>query len=77
MQAIKTRVRIPKDHHLSFRCQVPVSIPAGLTDVTIIFEWKKTPTTKHRVLGQLKGRVKIADNFDAPLSDSFWLGDDA
>ncbi len=77
MQAIKTRVRIPDDHHLSFKCEVPGSIPAGMTDVTIIFDTKKTPKAKQRVLGQFEGRIKISDDFDAPLSESFWLGEEA
>ncbi|MEL6777512.1 MAG: hypothetical protein AAFO06_09675 [Cyanobacteria bacterium J06597_16] len=28
-----------------------------------------------REFGQFRGLIQIADDFDAPLSDSFWLGD--
>ena len=30
--------------------------------------------TKQRVLGLNAGAVVVADDFDAPLSDGFWLG---
>ena len=75
MQAIKTRVKIPINHHLSFNCYVPESVPSGTTDVMIIFETVRIPETQQRILGQFAGRIKIADDFDAPLTDQFWLGE--
>ena len=76
MQAIKTRVKIPTDHYLSFSCQVPDSVPPGATDVMIIFETVRMQPTQQRILGQFAGRIKTADDFDAPLSDQYWLGED-
>jgi hypothetical protein len=34
-------------------------------------------TAAERVLGLHKGVWSVADDFDAPLSDNFWLGTDA
>lgn len=30
---------------------------------------------KKRQFGQFRGQIKIADDFDDPLTDSFWLGE--
>jgi antitoxin (DNA-binding transcriptional repressor) of toxin-antitoxin stability system len=30
---------------------------------------------KKRQFGQFRGQIKIADDFDEPLPDSFWLGE--
>lgn len=35
---------------------------------------KTVPRLRPRVLGLHAGQVSIADDFDAPLPDSFWLG---
>ncbi|MGO8673807.1 MAG: hypothetical protein ACLQVD_20910 [Capsulimonadaceae bacterium] len=32
--------------------------------------------TKERVLGLIAGNFWIADDFDAPLPDSYWLGEE-
>ena len=38
---------------------------------------KKVETTlKPRVFGLHRGLMKMADDFDDPLPDSFWFGDD-
>ena len=36
-----------------------------------------TEETQVRQGGQLKGLIKISNDFDAPLPDKFWLGSDA
>lgn len=35
------------------------------------------PLTQPRVLGLHRGKVWMADDFNAPLPDEFWLGEDA
>jgi antitoxin (DNA-binding transcriptional repressor) of toxin-antitoxin stability system len=30
-----------------------------------------------RLFGQYKGQVRLSDDFDAPLPEKFWLGNDA
>ena len=34
------------------------------------------PEKKERVLGLREGQVWISDDFDEPLPDSFWLGEE-
>jgi len=72
MQAIKTRVEIPDNHHLSFSCYIPDSIPSGTADVMLIFETVRMPVpSSQRILGNFKGKIKVADDFDAPLNEQF------
>ena len=37
----------------------------------------QTPTTKSRILGLHEGQVLMGEDFEQPLPDSFWLGEDA
>jgi hypothetical protein len=69
MQVIKTRVDIPDSRHLSLQCHVPETIPTGMANVMIIFETAPEPNEQPRKLGQFKGQIKIADDFDVPLGD--------
>jgi antitoxin (DNA-binding transcriptional repressor) of toxin-antitoxin stability system len=32
------------------------------------------PLAKNRTFGRYKGKIKMSDDFDAPLPDDFWLG---
>lgn len=34
------------------------------------------PPLKQRILGMHRGAWEVADDFDAPLPDDFWLGND-
>lgn len=34
----------------------------------------KTEVTSQRIAGLQRGKVHIAEDFDEPLSDDFWLG---
>jgi hypothetical protein len=37
---------------------------------------KDLSLSKHpRVFGQYQGRISMSEDFDAPLPDSFWLGE--
>jgi hypothetical protein len=40
-----------------------------------IDECPEKPATKRRVIGLHPGNFWTADDFDAPLPDSFWLGE--
>lgn len=33
------------------------------------------PVKQQRVFGQYQGRIKMSEDFDEPLPDSFWLGE--
>lgn len=45
---------------------------------SVRIESKDTPSTlkKPRVLGLREGQMWMADDFDAPLPDSFWFGEE-
>lgn len=72
MLALQQEVYIPKDHQL--KIQVPMDIPTGETEIFLVFQPINKISSEKRVLGAFKGKISIADDFDAPLSDSFWLG---
>ncbi len=36
---------------------------------------QSTIPKKQRVFGQYTGRISMSEDFDAPLPDSFWLGE--
>jgi len=44
---------------------------------TISSKANKPSPKKARLFGQHKGLIKVSDDFDDSLADSFWLGDDA
>jgi hypothetical protein len=44
--------------------------------VHVRIETKVAPTAGPRILGLHVGAVQMADDFDAPLPDTFWLGTD-
>ncbi len=73
MQALKQEVYIPKDHQLQLK--IPDDIPIGKAEVFLIFQvLEQVNSTKKRIFGNAKGKIKIADNFDAPLPDEILNG---
>jgi len=76
METIKTHVTIPDDHHLVMNVHIPHSIPPGMADVVLVFQSRQQERpARTRVLGTFKGKIRVADDFDAPLGDEFWLGE--
>jgi hypothetical protein len=76
METIKTHVNIPDDRRLVFDLKIPHTIPTGSTDVLLVFHrQKQKKSQRSRVLGAFKGKIRIADDFDNPLGDTFWLGE--
>ena len=47
-----------------------------LLRVTAVEENAPTPTPKPRVGGLHRGMTKMSDDFNDPLPDSFWLGEE-
>ena len=75
METIKTHVNIPDDRRLVIDLHIPPTIPTGSTDVVLVFHGQKEEKPQRsRVLGAFKGQIRIADDFDEPLGDEFWLG---
>jgi len=76
MEAIKTHVNIPHDRRLVIDLQIPTTIPTGNTDVVLVFPVQEQQRPQRcRVLGTFRGKIRIADDFDNPLGDEFWLGE--
>ena len=63
MLALQKKVYIPKDHKLQIH--VPESIPAGDTEIFMLFQQEKIKKQKKRKLGVFKGKgsFKIKDDF--------------
>jgi len=76
METIKTHVNIPDDRRLVLDLHIPHTLPTGSTDVLLVFHRQKQKNPQRsRVLGAFKGKIRIADDFDNPLGDAFWLGE--
>jgi hypothetical protein len=76
METIKTHVNIPDDRRLVIDLHIPDIIPTGNMDVVLVFQGQEESKPKcPRVLGDFKGKIRIADDFDNPLGDEFWLGE--
>ena len=73
MQAIELRARIDEKHQIQL--QVPEDWPAQDVKVIVPMETPVTARGDKRVFGQFRGKVHLADDFDAELPDAFWLGE--
>jgi hypothetical protein len=77
METIKTSITIPNDRHLVMDLHIPPSIPPGIADIVLVIQsHQQEKPPRRRVLGAFKGKIRVADDFDAPLGDEFWLGAD-
>lgn len=82
MKAIKLEALIDERHEL--RLKLPKTAKVGRAEVIIMFEDEDdvsqsriAPATNAqpaRKFGQFQGQIHIADDFDSPLSNKFWLG---
>lgn len=70
---IKKDVVIPDNGHLNIEVDVPAGLPSGNATMTVMLEPKSEkqiqPNLAAEMCGKGKGRVWIADDFDAPLDD--------
>jgi hypothetical protein len=73
MQAIELQTTIDENHQIHL--QLPENYPPQSATVIILLENINTPPVKKRQFGQFKGKIHIADDFDAELPDEFWLGE--
>ena len=75
MEAIKQEIYIPENHHLKLDLNIPDSLPSGNAEIFFIIQSKKdTVKSSKRILGTMHGKVKMSDDFNAPLPDNFWIG---
>lgn len=73
MQAIELETEVDENHEIHLK--LPDNIGAGKARVVVMFEGELR-STKPRVFGQFRGSVKMAEDFDEPLPDAFWLGNE-
>jgi hypothetical protein len=73
MQALKQEVYIGADHQL--KITVPNNIPTGKSEIFLIFQTPNDLQYKSkRILGGAKGKIKMSEDFDAPLPDEILNG---
>lgn len=56
--------------------QLPLNFANQEVEVVIVINAKKKRTARERPIGQYAGKMKMSDDFGAPLPDEFWLGED-
>jgi hypothetical protein len=73
MQAIELMADI--DEKQQIHLQLPATVTAQSAKVIVMYEEAPQPDqSANRVFGQFRGKVHMADDFDAELSEDFWLG---
>jgi len=86
MKAIKLNAVI--DDRYELHLKLPEGVKVGPAEVIVMFEEdgvasensqnlpaSEVATQGLRQFGQFKGLIQIADDFDEPLPDTFWLGE--
>ncbi len=69
MQAAKIAIIIPADHRVDLR--LPADLPEGPAEVIVLITPKQEapPLDRRAAVGMDRGKVQIADDFDAPLPE--------
>ncbi|MEC4748054.1 hypothetical protein [Methylomicrobium sp. Wu6] len=76
MQAIEFSAEI--DQNQQIHLQLPKTVHAHRAKVIVMYEDEPVDVVKKtRIFGKHLGLIETSDDFDAPLPDNFWLGDDA
>lgn len=73
MQAIELDATI--DAHHQIHVNVPDTVPPGKARVILLFEPISQPA-QNRVFGQFRGMGKVPKDFNDPLPDDFWMGEE-
>ncbi len=75
MQALELQANIDDKHQIHL--QLPETIRAKTAKIIVMYE--ELPDAEEgpkRVFGQFRGKIRMAEDFDAELPDEFWLGQD-
>ena len=73
MQAIELKADI--DEKQQIHLQLPATVAAQSVKVIVLYDEAPQPDQPaNRVFGQFRGKVHMADDFDAELPEVFWLG---
>jgi len=71
MHALEFPVEI--DHNQQIHLQLPKTAATGKARIFVIYDEQPAKKPKPLKLGLFEGQIKISDDFDEPLPDSFWL----
>jgi hypothetical protein len=77
MQTVELNAEVTSNHEIHLK--LPDFVHSQAVKVIVLYE-QETPTPAvpgKRQFGQFRGELVIADDFDEPLPESFWLGNDA
>ncbi len=72
MQAIEMEAEVSDKHEIILK--LPEDIKTGIVKVIVMFENEPLLAKQKRTFGQFAGKIKIDDDFDDALPDSFWTG---
>jgi hypothetical protein len=77
MQTIELNALVDENHELHLK--LPDKIKQGWARVIVEYEDAPIETgfVHTRKFGLFKGKGKVPDDFDEPLPDSFWTGEDS
>lgn len=74
MRAIEFNTVIDDRHEIHIT--LPVEVRAGAARVIVLYDDNpETHLPTSHTFGQYRGQIQIAEDFDAPLPDSFWTGE--
>jgi len=73
MQAIEIETEI--DENREIHIKLPPQVQARQARVVVMYDEPLTDQkTSKRQFGQFRGQVQMSEDFNAPLSEAFWLG---
>lgn len=75
MQAIELSAEI--DQNRQIHLQLPDTVSAHKAKVIVMYEDEPASDKPPRILGLHRGLIETGEDFDEPLPDSFWLGNNA
>ncbi|WP_437624231.1 hypothetical protein [Sorangium sp. So ce1151] len=69
MQAAKIAIVIPADRRVEL--ELPADLPEGPAEVIVLItsQHEAAPRDRRAALGMDRGKVQVADDFDAPLPE--------
>lgn len=66
---VDTEAVIPEDRSLNLNLKLPKDCPTGEVLVKVVVQIKPDPAKRAELYGKGKGKVWMAEDFDAPLED--------
>lgn len=75
MNAIEIEAEVDENNEIHIK--VPDGHAHQQARIRVVFDSKqRLEPRRARVFGQYRGKARMSDDFNEPLPDSFWLGED-